>query len=114
MEPNKDIFLLKTIARYCNDISAAVKRFTIDEEKIENDSDLRALLAFFVQQIGETASKLSDEFKELHPEIEWKAIIGFRNHIVHAYGKIIPEILWDTVQSNIPELKDFCNSILED
>ena len=108
MEPDKDLFLLKTISSYCDDILAAIKRFSIDGEKVKNDSDLRALLAFFVQQIGETASKLSDDFKESHPEIEWKTIIGFRNRIVHAYGKIIPEILWDTVQNDIPELKGFC------
>ena len=111
MEPNRDTFLLKTISSYCSDISAAVERFSIDEDKVQNDADMRAILAFFVQQIGETAGKLSIEFRNSHPQIEWNAIIGFRNHIAHAYGKVIPEILWDTVKNDIPELKNFCNTL---
>jgi len=49
------------------------------------------MLAFFISQIGESANQLSTEFTEAHPEIEWKAIIGFRNRIIHAYGKIIEQ-----------------------
>ena len=111
MQP-KDEFLIKTIITYCNEISLAMEEYSIDEEKVKNSSTMRAVLAFFVQQIGETANKLSDEFKDTHPEVEWKAIIGFRHRIVHAYGEIIPDILWDTVQNNIPELKEFCANLI--
>lgn len=107
-----DPFLLQTILQYCDDIDAAVQRFSITAEVITRDTDMKALMAFFIQQIGETANKLSPEFKATHPEIEWGAIVGFRHHIVHAYGKIIPAILWDTVISDIPELKSFCTKIL--
>ena len=107
-----DIFLLKTIVGYCNDIQSAIQRFSLNEVIVTNDPDYRALLAFFVQQIGETATKLSDEFKNAHPEIEWKAITGFRHRIVHAYGKIIPAILWDSVTDDVPELCTFCLNIL--
>ena len=109
-----DIFLLKTIVEYCNDIQSAIERFSLDEETITNDYDYRALLAFFVQQIGETADKLSDEFKDAHPEIKWRAIIGFRHRIVHAYGRIIPAILWDSAIDDVPELRSFCLKILQD
>ena len=111
MAPN-DEFLLKTIAGYCNDINAAIERFGITEEMLSEDTDMKALLAFFIQQIGETAGKLSTEFKNIHREIEWDAIIGFRHHIVHAYGKVIPAILWDTVINDIPELKKFCDNLV--
>lgn len=72
----------------------------------------RAMLAFFVQQIGETASKLTIEFRESHPAIEWRAIVGFRNRIVHDYGKILPDILWDAVENDIPELRKYCAKII--
>ena len=111
MQPN-DRFLLETIKGYCDDIDWAVKSFSLTEKEITENPGFRAMLAFFVQQIGETSGKLSEEFKNSHPEVEWKAIIGFRNHIVHAYGKVIPEILWDTVKNDIPELRDFCTAIL--
>lgn len=72
------------------------------------------MIAFFVQQIGECASKLSNEFKAKHPEMEWGLIIGFRHHIVHAYGKIIPEILWDTVENDVPLLRTVCAKLVKE
>ena len=52
MEPDKDLFLLKTISSYCDDILAAIKRFSIDGEKVKNDSGLRALLALSQKSYG--------------------------------------------------------------
>ena len=114
MEPDKDAFLLRMIINYCDNIADAVKDFDLSLEKITENNGYRAMLAFFVQQIGETAGKLSDEFKEKHSDIEWRAIIGFRNRIVHAYGKVMPDILWDTVENDIPELKDYCANLIHD
>ena len=112
MEPN-DTFLLKTIVGYCEDVLNAIERFSLDEKVVTDDVDLRAILSFFVLQIGETASKLSDTFKASHPEIEWRAIIGLRHRIVHAYGKVIPAILWDAATNDIPELRSYCINVLE-
>ena len=35
--------------------------------------------------IGEAASRLPDEFKDGHPEIDWHKLRGLRNRIVHHY-----------------------------
>ena len=104
----EDEILLEIIIEYCDNIQSAIKRFSIDANTVTEDPDMRALLAFFVQQIGEVSIKLSDKFKKEHSEIEWKSISGLRHRIVHAYGQIIPEILWDTVQNNIPDFRTFC------
>lgn len=42
---------------------------------------------FRLQQMIEHIKELSTDFKEKHPEIPWIDIIGFRNRIVHDYGK---------------------------
>ena len=72
------------------------------------------MLAFFVEQIGEEAGKLSSEFKQAHSEMDWRAIVNFRNHIAHAYVGVIPDVLWDTVQSDIPELRTFCQKAIQE
>lgn len=107
-----DKMFLTMIMNYCDDISTEVEEFSLSKDKIIENAGFRAMLAFFVQQIGEAAGKLSAEFKEAHPEIEWKAIVGFRHRIVHAYGKVMPDILWDTVENNIPELRKFCAGVI--
>ncbi|MBR1796251.1 DUF86 domain-containing protein [Candidatus Saccharibacteria bacterium] len=38
----------------------------------------------------------------------WHAIIGFRNILTHDYGKIDVERMWNTVNDDIPALRDFC------
>ncbi len=42
---------------------------------------------FRLQQMVEKIKGLSKESKELHKDIPWGDIIGFRNGIVHEYGK---------------------------
>ena len=109
---SRDEYLIKLILEYCNDVVSAVEEYSIDLTKVNQSPAIRAMLAFFVMQIGESARKLSNEFKESHVEIEWKEIIGFRNQIAHVYGRIIPDILWDTICNDIPRLRDYCESTL--
>lgn len=54
--------------------------------------------------IGEAASRLSDETKEAHPEIEWQKIVGMRHHLVHGYSDIDNELVWKAIQEDIPFL----------
>ena len=113
MQLNKnDKFLLETILLYCDEIISDVKRFNLTPDTIKADPSFRGMLAFFILQIGECARKLSNSFKEDYPDIEWPAIVGFRNHIAHVYGAIIPTTLWDTVVHDIPELRAFCSKML--
>ena len=67
------------IVNYCDNITDAVKDFDLSLEKITENNGYRAMLAFFVQQIGETAGKLSDDFKENHSNIPWRSIKDMRN-----------------------------------
>jgi len=58
-----------------------------------------------VEIIGEAANMLTLEFREIHKELPWRAITGMRNVIVHDYVNIHEDLLWDTIQNDIPELK---------
>jgi uncharacterized protein with HEPN domain len=57
-----------------------------------------------IQIIGEAARKVSEEFKEDHPEIPWNEIIGMRNKLIHEYFRIISEKVWEAVEKDIPNL----------
>ena len=45
--------------------------------------------------IGEAANKLSDDFKDTNPQIDWHRIRGFRNRIVHDYSGIDYSLVWE-------------------
>ena len=92
----------------------AIRRFLLD---VEQNTFLRnELLQSAVLQklmiIGEVASRLSKEFCDKHPEIEWEDIIGFRNIAVHAYFAVEWSIVWVAATQEAPELKRKIDDIL--
>lgn len=64
-------------------------------------------------QIGELAGKLTDEFKAEYGKMPWRDIISIRNRAAHAYESVDVEILWNIAVINIPDLKSYCESIIE-
>lgn len=59
--------------------------------------------------IGEAATKLVDryaDFAALHSDVPWSSMRGMRNRIAHGYFDISLDIVWDTVQSALPDLLD--------
>ncbi|MFA5802004.1 MAG: HepT-like ribonuclease domain-containing protein [Thermoleophilia bacterium] len=57
-----------------------------------------------VEIIGEAAAHVSVAFRKTHTDIPWRQIIGQRNIIVHEYGQIDYEMLYQTATNDIPEL----------
>jgi uncharacterized protein with HEPN domain len=47
---------------------------------------------------------LPDAFRNAHPDIPWHDIISMRNRIVHEYWEVDSEVVWDTVQNDLPEI----------
>ncbi len=56
--------------------------------------------------IGEAAGHLSNDARTQFPQFDWRAMTGMRHRLVHDYGRIDYEIVWDVVQENLPMLRD--------
>ncbi len=54
--------------------------------------------------IGEAANQIDPDFRDGHPEIEWKRIRGFRNRVVHEYFGIDYEVVWEIIREYLDEL----------
>ena len=61
----------------------------LDFQRFENDEILQDAIVRRIQIIGEAARKISQEFKEEHPEISWFEVIGMRHRLIHEYFRII-------------------------
>ena len=76
----------------------------ISRSEFENDENLRITVAHFIQNIGESARRVSPRFQQSHPEIPWKKIIAMRHKVVHDYLEINFDIVWLVATVNLPPL----------
>jgi uncharacterized protein with HEPN domain len=52
-------------------------------------------------------------FRLYSPELLWRLMGDLRNIVAHEYFRVDPEIVWDTLKNNLPELVDPLKHILE-
>lgn len=55
--------------------------------------------------IGEAASKVPGDFREQHPEIEWRLMNDMRNKLIHEYYGVSTTTIYNTAKSELPKLK---------
>ena len=95
---------------YIDDMLAAIakiERFTgsLSYEAFSKDELVQDAVIRNLEVIGEAAKKLPPEAKRRAPEIAWPKIAGLRDILIHAYFGIDLRIVWDIVESKLPELK---------
>jgi len=54
--------------------------------------------------VGEAARRLSVEFCQSHPDIDWAGLVGLRNILAHRYDQIRCDRIWDILESNLPTI----------
>jgi len=70
------------------------------------DDMLRAAVERNLGIIGEAARRISEEFKQEHPEIPWRQIIALRNVLNNEYNDIDYKEIWQVVSFHLPRLID--------
>ena len=54
--------------------------------------------------MGEASAKVSSETQSQYPSITWTQAIGMRNRLIHGYNSVDLEVLWDTIEVDLPPL----------
>ncbi|HEX8454862.1 MAG TPA: HepT-like ribonuclease domain-containing protein [Longimicrobium sp.] len=80
---------------------------------LETDRQLLLAAVKDIEIVGESASRVSVELRSHHPELPWTAIVAMRNRLVHAYFDIDLDIVWSTLESDLPALISAVEAILE-
>lgn len=65
---------------------------------------IRSAVERELEIIGEAARRLSESFRQAHPEIPWPSIIAQRNVLAHQYDKIGHARVWTVASKRLPEL----------
>lgn len=100
-----DSYYLEKLIKDLSFVASKMQNVDIDE--LNANEILLDSMLFRMIQISENSKKLSDEYKEKHSDIPWTAVYGFRNRIVHDYGNVDLNVVYETLKNDIPELLEF-------
>jgi len=100
---------LRDYRLHISDIEEAIikiKKYTknIDFTLFKDDTKTYEAVLHNLFIIGEAANKIPEELQNKHPDIDWRGIIGMRNIIAHGYFNIKQDIVWKTIQEDLPAL----------
>lgn len=62
--------------------------------------------------IGEAAKHVSEPFRSRYPAVQWRAMAGMRDRMIHDYLGVDYGIVWDVVRNKVPQLRQELERIL--
>ena len=92
--------------RHMLDAAQEAIEFAQGRTRIDLDGDRKLILALVkdIEIIGETAYRISPTTRDQLPGMPWDDIIDMRHRLVHGYFDVNLDILWRTVQDDLPPL----------
>ncbi len=106
----RDDATLVDIATFARDATEFVRG--VDFARFMEDAEKRWAVVAQILLIGEAVSRLTEEFKDDHPDIEWGEIVGMRNRLIHGYEKIRWNMVWDAIQQDVPALLAYITPLI--
>ena len=82
------------------------------QDEVMDDAILCRAIIRSIEIIGEASKKLEEDFKSDHPEIEWKKMARTRDRVIHHYFGVDYDIIWDIIQTKLPDLQERIDAIL--
>lgn len=77
-------------------------------------AEIQSHVIRLLEIIGEASTKVSKDLKDKYPEVIWAKLKGMRNILVHDYGNIKLNVVWNTAITGIDPLKKQVIQILKE
>lgn len=68
-----------------------------------------------IEIVGEASNRIYKkhrEFREAHPEVEWRDSYEMRNVVSHDYFKVDLEIVWEAIKYYLPTMRQAVQGLL--
>ena len=94
------------------DIGLTILGSATPDEFLQNEV-LKRAVGMTVINVGELIKNVSEETKQTHREIPWKAAAGMRDIAAHKYQTLRMEDVYNTLKIDFPVMKQQLQSLLE-
>ncbi|MEW6573660.1 MAG: DUF86 domain-containing protein [Bacillota bacterium] len=85
----------------------------LSQDQFMRDATLKRAFVRSIEIIGEASKKIPDDFKQKYSHLEWRAMAGMRDRLIHGYFGVDYDIVWDVVTNKIPVLYRAVKEIIE-
>ena len=106
----------KDETQYLHDILNCIEKiesYVSDEQSFSSDSLVQDAVMRNLEIIGEAATHLTQEIRAALPEVAWRDAIDMRNFLIHGYLIVDLEVVWRTIELDLPRLRTAIERFLE-
>lgn len=76
----------------------------MDQNSWQNDRKTIDAIIRNLEIIGEAATHVPESIQKQYPNIPWNQMKGIRNMLIHEYFGVDIDVLWQTIQEDLPAL----------
>ncbi len=90
---------------------------TVSGKSLEEFSESIPLQDIVIRRlsvIGEASKNIPKSLKDKHTEIDWRSIAGMRDFLIHEYFDIDIDVIWKTIETDVPALKNAVKEMLKE